>query len=320
MSTDTGGRVTRVQAIEGTTVALIPFDFAKTLDFLRGFPPTLGKFLVVDDGLYWAARVTRSTILFHVRSKGPAADGVLDYTLHIGDPGGTEKIEQDAVWWLRWLLSLDDDLGEFYGLAKSDTCFVPVVRELNGYHQVKFGSPFEAATWAIVSQRNRLSTARQIYQSFLKTLGHRICLEGRDYRAFPDPQEVAPLGEADLPSALHGLRRGEYILDAARAFASVTLDFLQRAPDAELEEWLRGIRGIGPWSARFIMLRALGRYQGLPENERGLTRAASLVYRADKTLTPHDVETISNGYGRWRGYWAHYLRVWAQNRDTPQSL
>ena len=312
--------MTIVRTIEGATTALAPFDFAKTLDFLRGFPPTVGKLLVIGNGLYWAARVTGRTVLFHVRSKRAAPDGVLDYTLHTDGPGRTEDIEQDAVWQLRWLLSLDDDLGDFYGFAQNDPCFAHVVQELHGYHQVKFGSPFEAAAWAIVSQRNRLSTARNLYQSLLQNLGHRISLEGRDYWAFPDPQEVAPLGEADLPFALYGLRRGEYILDAARAFASVTPDFLRCTPDAELEEWLRGIRGIGPWSACFIMLRALGRYQGLPENERGLTRAASLVYGAGATLTPQDVERISLEYGQWRGYWAHYLRVWAQNRETPRSL
>ena len=87
----------RVRTIEGTTTALAPFDFAKTLDFLRGFPPTLGKLLVVGDGLYWAARVAERTVLFHVRNKGVATDEVLEYTLHIGEPGRTEGIEQDAV-------------------------------------------------------------------------------------------------------------------------------------------------------------------------------------------------------------------------------
>ena len=228
--------MTRVRTIAGTTAALEPFDFARTLDFLRGFPPTLGKFLVVGDGLYWSARVVGCTVLFRVRSKCAATDGVLDYTLHTDGPGGTGEIEQDPVEWLRWLLSLDDDLGDFYGLAQNDPDFAPVDRELHGYHHAKFGSPFEAATWAIVSQRNRLSTARKLYQSFLKTLGHRIRLEEHDYWAFPDPQEIAPLVEAGRP------------------------------------------------------------------------------------LTPQDVERISNEYGRWRGYWAHYLRVWAQNREQPRCL
>ena len=312
--------MTRVHPIEGTTSALAPFDFAKTLDSLRGFPPTLGERLVVGDGFYWPARVTGRTILFHVRSKGAAPDAVLHYTLHTGGPGGTQGTGQDAVRWLRRFLSLDDDLGDFYGLAQNDPYFAPVVRELNGYHPVKFGSPFEAATWAIVSQRNRMTTARKVYQSLLKTLGHRIRLEGYDYWAFPDPEEVAPLGEADLPLALHALRRAEYILDAARAFAAITPDFLRCAPDAELEEWLRGIRGIGPWSARFILLRAFGRCQVLPESDRAIMRAASLVYGAGIPLTSRDVERIAAGYGRWRGYWAHYLRVWAQNRETPRSF
>ena len=64
---------------------------------------------------------------------------------------------------------------------------------------------------------------------------------------------------------------------------------------------------IGPWSARCILLRALGRCHGLPENEPGLTRAAPLVYKAGVTLTPRDVKRISNEYGRWRGYWAGAL-------------
>ena len=51
-----------------------------------------------------------------------------------------------------------------------------------------------------------------------------------------------------------------------------------------------------------------------------MMRAASLVYGAGMTLTPQDVERIANGYGQWRGYWAHYLRVRAQNRETPRNL
>ncbi len=94
-----------------------------------------------------------------------------------------------------------------------------------------------------------------------------------------------------MPTALDSHRRGEYILSAAKAFASVTPDFFWSAPDAVLEEWLRGIRGIGPWSARFILLRALD-----------VTKVCRrMTYGAGMTLTPQDVERIASEYGRWRG-------------------
>jgi len=35
--------------------------------------------------------------------------------------------------------------------------------------------------------------------------------------------------------------------------------------------------------------------------------AASRVY--GRTITPEDLERLAESYGRWRGYWAHYLRV-----------
>ena len=98
----------------------------------------------------------------------------------------------------------------------------------------------------------------------------------------PRPGGSCPIEGGRLAHALHRHLRGEYILSAAKAFASVAPDFRWSAPDALLEEWLRALRGIGPWSAPFILLRALGRYQGLPKNGRGMMRAASLVYGAGK--------------------------------------
>ena len=305
--------------IEGTTNPCLPFEFARALDMLKGFPPTLGLRLVVGNGFYQAARIMERTVLFHVRGCNTPEGPVLLYTLHSHEFERSADLGEQAVHWLRAFLSLDDDLEEFYRLAQGDPGFAPVVQQLHGYHPVKFGSPFEAAAWAIVSQRNRMSTARRMYQNLLKTLGHCIRLEGHDYWAFPDPEEVAPLSEAALPPSFQSLRRGEYVLDAARAFAAVDYDFLRSAPDAGLEHWLRGIRGIGPWSARFVLLRALGRYAVFPEDDRTIIGAASLVYGGGLTLTPREVRRIAEGYGSSRGYWAHYLRVWAQGNRSPHK-
>ncbi len=88
-------------------------------------------------------------------------------------------------------------------------------------------------------------------------------------------------------------------------------DFLTSADYDEINDWLRGIDGIGPWSASFILLRGLGRGETVPLPDRGFLEAASRVYGDGLTLSAEEALRIARYYHPWQGYWAHYLRVGA---------
>lgn len=77
----------------------------------------------------------------------------------------------------------------------------------------------------------------------------------------------------------------------------------------EVLAWLKGINGIGDWSASFIMLRGLGRVERLPMNEAKVVQAFKKIYGANA-----DMKRIGERYGAYQGYWAHYLRVGADVR------
>ena len=64
--------------------------------------------------------------------------------------------------------------------------------------------------------------------------------------------------------------------------------------------------GIGPWSAMFVMIRGLGRTDEMP-TEKEFLRAAARVYGG--ALDEKALVQLSDRYGPWRGYWAHYLRA-----------
>ena len=275
--------------IDGTANPVAPFDFVKTLKFLRGFPPTLGLRLVVGDCIHKAHRVNGRTVLFCISASGTVQHPSLHYSLYLHKGEDPVEVTRERVEWLSFFLGWDDDLGAFYDLAQQDPQFAPIAQALYGYHQVKFPSPFEAAVWTIVSQRNQASVARGMYQMLLKDLGHRITKDGFDYWAFPGSEEIAPLEVSDLPTALQPMRRGEYLLDAARAFATADTHFLRRGPLTAVEDWLRGIKGIGPWSARFILLRALGRTHVRPEDDRFVVEAASRIYGEGRRLMASEV-------------------------------
>jgi DNA-3-methyladenine glycosylase II len=69
-----------------------------------------------------------------------------------------------------------------------------------------------------------------------------------------------------------------------------------------------GIKGIGAWSASFILLRGLGRMDRPPVGEKWSIQAVRRWYGND-TLEAKDVERLAKPYGNYAGYWAHYLRV-----------
>ena len=289
-----------------------PFDFVKTLDYLRRFPPPALDQAVAENSFVKAFRIYGQTVaaLVYISNVPNKDQPCLQYELY-ADKGVDADLKQAFEQRLKSFLGLDDDLRGFYAKAKSDPGFNPIVESLFGYHPVRFPSPFESAVWAILSQRNRMSIARNMYRALVQAFGHQAEADGIPCWAFPEPHELAGRDEGDLAFVARNLRRGEYLIDAARAFALAPPDFLVNGEHWEVEEWLRGIKGIGPWSASFILWRGLGRGETIPLPDRGFIDAASRVYGAGATLGNSDLMRIAQRYHPWQGYWAHYLRVGA---------
>ena len=287
-----------------------PFDFAKSLDYLRQFPPPALDLAVTDNSFLKAFRIQGQTLLASVSNSEATGKAGVEYEV-FSSRRLSKEVELAFQERLCSFLSLDDDLTQFYSLADEDPQFSPIVQSLLGYHPVRFQSAFEAAVWAILSQRNRGTTARNLFQSLVRRFGYEVELQGITCWAFPEPQDIAGLSEGDLAFVARNLRRGEFLLDAAQAFALVPPDFLATAEYAEVDAWLRGITGIGPWSASFILLRGLGRGEIIPLPDQSFLDAATRVYGGGFTLESSEVLRIGQRYHRWQGYWAHYLRIGA---------
>jgi DNA-3-methyladenine glycosylase II len=208
---------------------------------------------------------------------------------------------------MAFFLSLGDDLRPFYAIGLDDPAFAPIVRRLYGYHQVKFLTPFENACWAVLTQRTPIPIAKTIKRALCQRFGASLEIGGRRYWAFPEATRLAAADPADLLELTGNQRRAEYLQAVAAAFGGADERWLRAAPYAEVESWLRGIKGLGAWSATFVMLRGLGRMEQLPVSEARLGEAASRAYGS--VLSDDELAAIAERYGAYRGYWAHYLRV-----------
>ena len=292
----------------GTLTPTPPFDFSKSLQFLGIFGPTKNEQTVSTHSLTKAISIDGQTVVFQLTSIGTTEKPGLEYTLFSAKPF-SQAMENAVLERITFFLSLKDDLQPFYRFGRADPDFAPIIEHLYGYHQVKFLTPFENACWAVLTQRNPMKIAQQTKQALVEKYGSSLEVSGSVYWAFPEPMQIAVVDESELLKMIRNDRRTEYLVAAARAFSEADEEFLKTASDEAVEAWLRNIKGIGEWSATFIMVRGLGRMERVPLTEARLFEAASKVYGHGEELSRDDLKRLADKYGLWQGYWAHYIRV-----------
>ena len=105
--------------------------------------------------------------------------------------------------------------------------------------------------------RMPLAHARKIKQAIYGQYGG----EWQGLPAFPEPRDLAHLAEKDWLELIPNARKARALSEITAAFQGVTTRELVERPYGEVQRWLRGIYGIGEWSALFILVRGLGRLE-----------------------------------------------------------
>src|SRR4051794_14493037 len=294
--------------VTGSLAPFPPFDFDKSLDFLGFFAPMEGEQTLAARALAKAVLLHGQIVVFEIAVSGSIEQPRLGYRLHSDQPIGdaTRLAAEDRM---AFFLSLHDDLRPFYAIGLDDPAFAPVIQRLYGYHQVKFLTPFENACWAVLTQRTPIPIAKQLKQALVERFGASLEIGDQRYAAFPEPARLAAADPAALLELVGNPRRVEYLQAVSAAFAGADEAWLRAAPYAEVEAWLRAIKGLGTWSTTFVLLRGLGRMEQLPAGEARLGQAAAQVY--GRALSDQELAAVAERYGAYRGYWAHYLRVGA---------
>jgi 3-methyladenine DNA glycosylase/8-oxoguanine DNA glycosylase len=138
--------------------------------------------------------------------------------------------------------------------------------------------PFEALCWAIIGQQINLSFATALRRSLIQLAG--VPIAGSTLLAHPGPAQVAALSAEQLTAQRFSRSKAAYLLGAAQAVldGSLPLDALPGLDAAEAESRLLALRGVGPWTARYVMLRGLGFADCAPIGDSGLATALQRFY------------------------------------------
>ncbi|MEU2611598.1 AlkA N-terminal domain-containing protein [Micromonospora sp. NPDC007271] len=243
------------------------------------------------------------------------ADGHVAATLRLADMRDLAP----AVARCRRLLDLDADPVAVDGTLAADPALAPAVAAEPGIRLPHAVDGFEMAVRAITTQQISLRSARTTLTHLLSATGTasvdhevdgEVDLSGhrqphdqqQKLRAFPSAEEVLAVPDSGL--RMPGARR-ETIRAVARAVAEGSLDL---APGGDREEAVRrltALPGIGPWTAGYVAMRALGDPDVFLPTDLGVRRGAAALGRPDH---PKTLDAYADRWRPWRSY--AVIRLW----------
>jgi AraC family transcriptional regulator of adaptative response / DNA-3-methyladenine glycosylase II len=275
-----------------------PFDGASLLRFLgERAVPGVEEYA---DGLYRRTlRLPRGAGVAELSQR----DGYVRCVLRLEDPRDLGS----AVERCRRLLDLDADPAAVAEALAPDPLLGPLVRGGSGRRIPRSVDGAELAFRAVLGQQVSVAGARKLAGRLVALCGPPLpeTLEdgGGLGRLFPGPEEVAG---ADLPALPMPSGRREALRRLAVALADGSLSLGPGADRDEAREGLLRIKGIGPWTASYVAMRALGDPDAFLPTDLGVRRA---VERLGRPGDPKSVDALAERWRPWRAYAVQHL--WA---------
>jgi AraC family transcriptional regulator of adaptative response / DNA-3-methyladenine glycosylase II len=212
---------------------------------------------------------------------------------------GTLGLEQDAAGFVR--------LARHLGLGR-------LVAGRHGLRLAGTPSALDGLYWSIIGQQINLPFACVLKRRLIENTGKR--LPGGLY-CIPTPAAVARLEPADMRPWQYSRQKADYLIGAARLIASGQLDLaaLHRMSATRAERTLLAVRGLGPWSVNYLMMRSLGFADCVPLGDTGVTSGLKKLFRLEERPDADATRRLMSVFSPHRSLATAHL--WQINQPTP---
>jgi AraC family transcriptional regulator, regulatory protein of adaptative response / DNA-3-methyladenine glycosylase II len=235
-------------------------------------------------------------------SPGPSAPGqnAITCTLHLDNVADA----QAAVQRCRRLLDLDADPDTIETHFAEDQLLGPLVRKRPGLRSPGHPDGVELLTRAVLGQQVSVKGARTLAARLVAAVGEplKAPVDGITH-AFPSAAAIAgsPASDLAMPGA-----RARALIHACAQLAGGGMVIDAGSDRQELSHQLESLPGIGPWTASYVALRALGDPDVFLPTDIGVRNALRAI-GADST--PKAASLLAEAWRPWRSYALHHL--WA---------
>jgi DNA-3-methyladenine glycosylase II len=293
-----------------------PFNAGPILGYLSRSP--LEPLDVVTDGAYRrAVRLSGRPVLLEavpggtvdaptvsvrvlaIGEGGPTANGPVDETVTL-----TLAAEAVSRWW-----RVEQDPSELDDIAVRDPIFGALLARLHGARAPLMPSPFECLVWAILGQQITLAFAYKMKRALVERYGASLEYEGQTYWLFPEAGRLAEADPADLREIQFSRQKSDYVRSLAALVAEdrIPWEQLAAAPADEAISGLTALRGVGRWTAEYVLMRGLGHPDVIPAADVGLQTAIARAYDLGRKATEQLIRALAV---EWKPRRSHAAFAW----------
>lgn len=296
---------------------LAPYNFELALAYLQTSPSAILERIEEQRTYRRAMNIDGHDVLLSAWSVGTVQAPRLVVELAGGHL--TADMLAHAAQRMRDLFSLACDPQPFQRACAHDPVFGTLLRRYSGLRPVLIASPYEALLWAVIGQQVNVAFARKLKQALVNLCGLHLSLEGVTYPLLPRPRDVASLDKQVLHSLHFSAQKAAYLVHLSQAVAAGELDFSTLGSMAHHEAVTRLLqfKGIGRWTAEYVLMRGLGAGDSLPAADLGLRAIIGRSYGLGRTASEAEVRAFAEAWTGWRGWAAFYWWLTIQQERQP---
>ena len=274
-----------------------PYDFLLTAGYATYNGERHGADFLRDGTLSRALEAGGETVIASIRSVGEVDAPELEIRI-AGAELDAAALDRALDAALR-LAGARTALRPFYAALAPDDPMSEFARRLRGLGLPLTPTPFEGLVLAVLGQQISNRVARVLRDLLVDEFGESATIDGETRTAFPSPAALADAGPAALRAIKFSARKAEYICDIASQVADgrLDLDAIGALPSDDAVERLVALRGVGPWTAHWMLVRSYGHPDGFPAGDLAVQRNLGLLYGDGSRMSESDARAASE---RWK--------------------
>jgi DNA-3-methyladenine glycosylase II len=307
------GRMSRFEIVPAA-----PFDFELTVRKPAGWSLFNGGEIYEKKTIWTATRISKRLVGLKLRSIGTVAKPRILVTLftasHISKQ---EKLDFKRL--LKTLLSADQDLREFYGMARKDRILKHVVEDLYGMHDTQSAYLFNSVVLSICLQMAKMDRSVKMMGAITRFFGDKAQFDGKTIVVEPSAEKIARLNPLYFAKKCNLGYRAKYIVGAAKKIVSGfpdTVQIMTMSPD-EAREKLMELPGVGDYAADMI-----NPHGGFPIDAWSVDVFGKLFFGKEPENARDAIEAVKKeGLKRWgRFAWMAFFYVAQDLRNLSKRL